>query len=173
MGEGGEAMVQILVHNEAEILNVATLLLLLAAVWKGGGPERACAATLFGMVVVDRSYHALFGPSPTYDLIDPWHLLLDTGGLVALVLIALRANRFFPMILAAAQLVAFSAHLVRMTVEPVTSLSYYLLYTMPFWFQLLVMTIGIARHAYRTSRFGPYRDWRPLNGGSDHGLGAA
>ncbi|MHA6332809.1 hypothetical protein ACXYL9_03915 [Qipengyuania sp. CAU 1752] len=115
---------------------------------------------MLAMILVDRGYHAVFGPSPTFEVIDAWHLLLDTGALFAFVLIALRANRFYPLVLAAAQLVAFSAHLVRMMVEPVSSLSYFLLYTTPFWFQLFILAGGLAHHYHRSTTIGRYRDWR-------------
>lgn len=164
-------MVHLLIENEAQILNVATLGLFLISLVKGAGPERASAGTLLGMILVDRSYHALFGPSPTFEMIDPWHLLLDTGGLIVFVHIALRANRVFPLVLAAAQLVAFTAHIVRMMVEPVTSLSYYLMYTMPFWFQLIILSIGIWRHQHRVKASGPYRSWREQYPGRSHHIG--
>ncbi|WP_435418576.1 hypothetical protein WAB17_03115 [Parerythrobacter aurantius] len=153
-------MIALLLQYEGTILNVASVALFVAALLAGGGPERACAGTLLGMVVMDRTYHAFFGPSDTFAVIDPWHLLLDTAALVCFVTVSLQANRFYPMVLAAAQLVAFTAHIVRMLAEPVTSLSYYLLFTIPFWFQLLVVAGGIARHLRRTRRLGPYRDWR-------------
>ncbi|ABC64123.1 hypothetical protein [Erythrobacter litoralis] len=153
-------MIAALVQHEAMVLNVVTLLLFLIAIWKGRGPELACASTLMAMIVLDRGYHAVLGPSPSYQAIDPWHLMLDTAGLFVFLIIALKANRFYPMVMAAAQLVAFTAHIVRMMVEPVSSLSYYLLYSMPFWFQLFVLAFGLGRHASRVTRIGSYRDWR-------------
>jgi hypothetical protein len=153
-------MFQELIESRLLVQNLATALLFLIAIWKGKGPERACAGTMLAMILVDRGYHAVFGPSPTFEVIDAWHLLLDTGALFAFVLIALKANRFYPLVLAAAQLVAFSAHLVRMLVEPVSSLSYFLLYTTPFWFQLIVLAGGMAHHFHRSSILGRYPDWR-------------
>lgn len=155
-------MFELFLDNRTSIQNVFAVLLLVAALWRGGGPERACAGTLVGMIAAELGYHALFGPSRSFHHFDLWHFTLDTAGLVVLVTIALRANRFYPLAIAAAQLVAFTSHIVRGVAEPVSSLSYYLLFTIPFWFQLIILAIGIARHGKRAGILGRYRDWRPV-----------
>lgn len=150
-----------LAENTVAIQFLGTLGLLLVAVWRGSGPERILAATMFAMVVIDRGYHALFGFASDLTTVDLWHMALDTVALATMVWVALLSNRFYPLVMAAAQVVAFTAHLVRALVEPISSLSYYLLYGVPFWFQMLVLALGLARHARRWQVRGPYPDWRP------------
>lgn len=154
-------MFELIIQNLAAIQNVGVVFVAVLAFWKGGAPERACAAVFLGMFGIDRLYHLFFGLDQLTAEVDLWHAFLDTTVLVVLVWIALKSNRFYPMVLAAAQVVAFTTHLVRMLVEPFSSLSYYLLVSMPSWFQLTVFAIGLARHVQRTSLLGPYRDWRP------------
>ena len=125
-------MFELFLDNRVSVQNGFAVLLLLLALWKGGAPEKVCAGTLVGMIVAELGYHAIFGPSRSFQVFDLWHFTLDAVGLVALVAIALYANRFYPLVLAAAQLVAFTSHIVRAVAEPVSSLSYYLLFTIPF-----------------------------------------
>ena len=56
------------------------------------------------------AYHLAFGPSG-FEQVDPVHLVLDGGELVAIVWLALRANRMWPLWAAAAQLICVSGHL--------------------------------------------------------------
>ena len=143
-----------------DALTVAVWLLAAVALWRGGAPERASALTLFALLVTDDLYHLVIDPHYPLDRADPWHVFIDSAALVALLVIALRANRFYPMVLAAAQLVSVTAHLARATVPQMTSLAYYLLYVMPFYFAVLVLAGGMLRHYLRTRRVGSYREWR-------------
>ena len=130
------------------------------ALWRGAGPEKASALTLFLLLFIDDVYHLVFGPYYPLQTADPWHVFLDTAALASFVAIALRANRFYPLVLAAAQLVSVIAHMVRIGLAEMTSLSYYLLYVMPFYFEVLILAGGLWRHHRRSRRIGPYREWR-------------
>lgn len=154
-------MATFLAENTVVIQLVGTLVLWLLSLWRGGGPERILAGTMFAMVVLDQGYHAMFGFASNLTAVDPWHMALDTVALASMVWVALLSNRFYPLVMAAAQVVAFTAHLVRALVEPISSLSYYLLYAMPFWFQMFLLGAGLVRHAMRQHKQGPYPDWRP------------
>lgn len=155
-------MMQIFLENRASIQKLFVVALFLVALWRGGGPERACAGVLIGMVIVQLALRDFTGLQRTYGSLDPVLFIIDLLGLAGFVAIGLRANRFYPLVLAAAQLVAFMAHLARAMVEPVSSLAYYLLIAMPFWFQIVVLGIGIGRHIHRSGRHGPYGDWRQV-----------
>ena len=153
-------MIEFFIEYRAPVQKALVLLLFLLALWRGKGPERACASILLAMVFVHISFRDLLQFDEVYASLDPVGFLIDTGGLVGLLWIAMRANRFYPLVLAAAQLVSFMAHLVRLLVEPISSLAYYLLAAMPFWFQIFILAGGIAHHIYRTSYLGNYSDWR-------------
>lgn len=154
-------MVPFLVQNQVLFQFLALVILVICAFWKGGAPERILACTMFMMVVVDQGYHAMFGFASDLSAVDLWHMALDTVVLAAMMWVALLSNRFYPLVLAAAQVVAFTAHLVRALIEPISSLSYYLLYATPSLFQMLFLAIGLIRHTARLREHGPYPDWRP------------
>lgn len=136
------------------------VILALLAWFRGGGPEKMCAGVLLAMFCLDRVYRAVFGSSVNLESADIWYAVLDAGVLVAFVAIALRANRFYPLLLAGFQLVAVKAHLVRELVESVSPIAYFILYVGPSYFQILIVGVGIGMHIRRSKRFGSYRDWR-------------
>ncbi len=153
-------MLELFLENRSLIQKLLVALLFVLALWRGGAPEKACASILLGMVSLQLVLYELAGLDSDFSNTNLVGIVIDTIGLLAFLAVSLRANRFYPMVLAAAQLVAFTSHLVQMLVEPISSLAYYLLYAMPFWFQILILAGGLWRHAYRASSSGHYRDWR-------------
>ena len=155
-------MVEALLENRVSIQRTLVVLLFLFSWVRGSGPERASSAILLAMVAVHVVIYDIIGLTSDYSAFDLPIFAVDAIGLAALLAVALKANRFYPLVLAAAQLVAFSSHLVRAMVEPVSSLAFYLLYAMPFWFQIFILAIGVVRHVNRAALLGEYRDWRGL-----------
>lgn len=136
---------------------------LAVAIWalgKGDGPEKATAWTFVGMGVADRMYHDFITPTSELESVDYWHFTLDIAVLAVLVPIALRANRIYPLLLAAFQLIAVNAHIARDLFTEVSAFAYALMYILPSYGQLVIVTIGVWAHVRRTSRFGRYRAWR-------------
>src|SRR3546814_6832503 len=77
------------------------------AQWRGGAPEKLAAAAMFGAMLATLwvGSHA-----PSFNRTQ-WELLVvDFGLFMALCLLANFADRFWPMWLAAFQLVAVAAH---------------------------------------------------------------
>ena len=133
------------------------------AIWaarKGGGPERACGWSFLAMAVADRSYHFLVSARVELETVDSWHFALDLGLLAALVPIALRANRLYPLGLAACQIIAVNAHIARDAFTQITPIAYYVMYVVPSYAQLVILACGIWAHVQREEKYGPYRDWR-------------
>jgi len=128
------------------------------AVSRGGPPERLAAAIIICWIVIDVSYHLAFGPSG-FTRVDPVHLVLDGGELIAIVWLALRANRMWPLWAAAAQLICVSGH-VALFIEPGMSRAYWAMTQMPPYIQLVALFLGAVAHARRFDRIGPYRSWR-------------
>lgn len=145
-------------RDEFQLLIVVLLGVL--AWYRGGGPERSATAIMFAMLVTDRVYHAMTGNSGSLLSTDAWHFSLDVAILVAFVVVGLRANRFYPLLLAGFQLVAVCAHIVRGFAEAISPIAYYVMYVAPSYFQIIVIGIGIWAHRRRFERFGNYRDWR-------------
>ena len=93
---------------------MAAIALVAAYCWRRGGqPERAAATVLAAMPVVDFIYHAIWGEITTYDRINVGHLVIDVAALLIWLAIALRANRWWTLLLVSAQLIAVLSHFLR------------------------------------------------------------
>jgi hypothetical protein len=128
---------------------------------RGGPPERMAAMLIAGWVLTDALYHLLFGPSG-FDRVDPVHLVLDGGMLGAIVWLALRANRVWPLFAAAAQLMCFSSHIAVMVTPEGARRAYWAMSQLPQYIQLAALLAGAAAHARRERMIGPYRSWRAI-----------
>lgn len=92
----------------------------LYAIRCGGGPERIIGATILATVVADPILHLAL--SVRFVSVDPTHLIIDVARFGAFTLVALRANRFWPIWLAGLQMLALGAHLTRemeLSIHPV------------------------------------------------------
>lgn len=128
---------------------------------RGGPPERLAAMLIAGWVLADALYHLLFGPSG-FDRVDPWHVVLDGAMLAAIVWLALRANRVWPLFAAAAQLMCFSSHIAVMITPEGARRAYWAMSQLPQYIQLTALLAGAAAHARRERIIGPYRSWRTI-----------
>ena len=138
---------------------ILIMIAVLVAYRQGGPPERLAATIIVAWMISDVSYHLLFGPSG-FDTVDPVHLVLDGAELVAIVWLALRANRMWPLWAAAAQLICVSGHLA-VTLEPDgVRRAYWAMTQLPPFIQLIALVFGAVFHTRRLQRIGPYRSWR-------------
>ncbi|MDZ4140218.1 MAG: hypothetical protein U0995_13665 [Erythrobacter sp.] len=141
--------------------HIASVLLALA-IWRwGAAPERWLIAVFIAAMVV---------PVKVFEWLDLGNLVMgqlswvyvtvDLLAGVGFVVVALNANRNYPLWIAGFQLVAISAHGVKSMVDSVSPLAYLVLAAGPSYCQLALIFAGFARHVTRTRQFGPYRDWR-------------
>lgn len=142
-----------------QLQHIVLLTLAFLAFWKGGGPERAVAGVMVGILVSDLIYHLIFGNFSNVVSIDYGHALIDLVAMVALVLIALRANRMYTLWIAALQLIAFNAHLARELTDVMSPIVYLILYVGPSYLQLLILGAGLWAHRRRLAKYGPYKSW--------------
>jgi hypothetical protein len=146
--------------------HIASVILALA-IWRwGGAPERWLIGVFVGLLVVPLYITKLYGISDFSFGPYGWIWVgIDFVVAAAFVLIAVNANRNYPLWVAGFQLVAVSAHAVKVMVESVSPLAYLILAVGPSYCQLLVIFAGFVRHLLRVRRFGQYRAWRaPLPG---------
>ena len=146
-----------------QVLLVLSLIVLstFAAYSRGGPPERFAAVLLAGLIVVDTAYHLLFGPSG-FDRVDPWHLFLDITMLGFLLWLALRANRIWPLFVAAAQLLSVTGHIAVLVQPDGMRRAYWAMTQLPQYIQLTALLAGAWAHARREKLLGPYRSWRTI-----------
>jgi hypothetical protein len=127
------------------LLQLVLLVLAITYVWyRGGQPERAAAAAVASMYLLDPIYHAIWGQVTVYDQINVGHLVIDVVAWVAMVWIALRANRWWTLWLASAQTISVLSHFLR----GVTSVMYPWVYAAmgrgPSWLEIVLLFVGTA-----------------------------
>lgn len=137
-------------------------LLLAVAIWRwGGSPERWLAAVFIATMVVPIYVVRTLGMHTFAG--GPWagyYVLIDVVAAVLFVGVALNANRNYPMGIAAFQLVAVGAHMVKAVADIASPLAIAILVIGPTYLQLLLLLTGFIRHIRRERHFGPYRAWR-------------
>lgn len=139
-----------------------TSLVLAVAIWRwGGGPERWLIAVFITTMVAPMYLVYWFGiGAAETSAFAGAYVALDLLAAGLFVLIALNANRNYPLWVAGFQLVAVVAHLVKALIDSISPLAYAVLVIGPSYCQLLVLLGGFVRHRLRERRFGPYREWR-------------
>lgn len=138
---------------------IFNLLLLLAsgyALWRGGAPERIVGLSLLIAGGLTRLAYAPF--AERFVAVDWGVLLVDIALLVILLAVALKADRFWTLWLAAFQLLGTGGHLVRGLDHGVEPIAYAILLASWSYPMIFLLVIGTARHA-RRRRQGYKRDW--------------
>lgn len=150
----------------ADAQHIASVILALA-IWRWGAAPERWMISLFLMCMVIPLYlfdllglgNVVFGPYGWLSIVTD---LVAAGGFV---LVAVHANRNYPLWVAGFQLVSVSAHTVEGLVDSVSPIAYLILAVGPSYCQLLLILAGFVRHLQRERRFGQYRNWRaPLPG---------
>ena len=125
------------------------------ALWRGGRPEQFVA--IIFLVAVPLSLVAYIP--------DPWRgvqwliLAIDTVMLVLMLAIAFRANRYWPMGMAAMQLLEVVGHLIKLTDPAMLHVVYWISAVVWSYPMLILLWLGTIRHHNRVKRFGPEGSW--------------
>ena len=119
------------------------------AVLRGGQPERAAAAAITSMYVLDPIYHAIWGQVTAYDDINVGHLVIDAIAWIAMTAIALRANRWWTLWLASAQTISVLSHFLRGTFEMMHPWVYAAMGRGPSWLEIALLLAGTALYHRR------------------------
>lgn len=155
-------MVQILLsENRIALQALLVVIICSAAFLKGGGPERAFAMTwILLFEVVQRGYKALGKESWQFAQTDMFLASVDILAAVIFTVLAVNANRIYPLWIAGLQVLALTAHLARGMTDLISPIAYAVMVTIPGWLQLIILGSGIVLHRRRERQFGPYRAWR-------------
>lgn len=128
------------------------------ALWKGGAPERVAAA---GIVVASlATKFAIETTHAAYRTANPVAIVVDLALAAFLVVLTLRANRFWPMLVAALQTCVVVAHVAKLANPELDPLAYYLILTKWSYAIALVPALGAVRHQLRLSKCSVDRPWR-------------
>lgn len=120
------------------------------AQWRGGAPEKLAAACM--VVAMLGTFWAGLS-SPSYRDVQWDMLLIDFGLLVALSVLAGVADRFWPIWLAAFQLVAVAAHGVSAYNPNILPVAYWWIVGKISYPMVAILAIGTRRH-HRRTRYG-------------------
>ncbi len=137
-------------------------LLLAAAIWRWGGSPERWLIGIFVSTAVLPVYPLLWLHvvlSNEEVLLQVW-FVIDMIAAGLFILVALNANRNYPLWIAGFQLVALVAFVVQALVDAVSPLAAAILIIGPSYGILLVLAAGFLRHHRREQRSGPYREWR-------------
>lgn len=137
------------------------VLLFLLAMRRGAAPERIISATILGMLVVDRMFHLFVGIQPMLMLgVNFAHLAIDVIGFAVFLVVALGANRVYPLWIAGSQLIALFSHVYPALAKMVSGQAYAVMNIMPSYVQMIALALGLAAHMRRQKRLGSYPSWR-------------
>jgi hypothetical protein len=133
--------------------------ILFFALLKGEEPERLVATVMIAATGLDIANHALFG-EPAFFSINPGHVVIDAWVMIALLWVALRANRGWPMIACAAQIIVMVSHAAKIIDLSLVRYGYFAMTQLPVGIQGLTLLAGTMAHLRRMGRIGRYHAWR-------------
>ncbi|MFU7527826.1 hypothetical protein [Qipengyuania sp. ASV99] len=139
-----------------------TIVLLIAALLWGGGPEKAAISVWLVLTELSRYLSINTENTPEATLADwsglNWNsFLVDGLLLIGFVGLALIANRRYVFWIAALQVVAVMGHVIRATTDDLMIFVYALMVIGPGWLQIFLLTAGQIAHVRR--KRGVYADW--------------
>lgn len=153
--------------NGIALFIVLAMLLAAQAAWRGGAPERLASVAMLVATVATLLANA--DRALTFRQTE-WRLLwIDASLLAALALIAMFADRFWPLWIAALQALAVAAHAARGFDPQILPFAYWLLLGKLSYPMVLMLCIGTERHQRRKRRGFPevaWSHWHPPNGAS-------
>jgi len=143
-------------------MNILVYGLLLAgcwgyALWRGGAPERI-GATILGIGSVLTAM-AASNVAISFKSVETGILVVDLAASVAFLALALRADRFWPLWVAAFQILGTAGHGVKYVDPEVLRRTY--AFIIVFWSYLMIalLVIGTWRHQQRVARLGSDHSW--------------
>ena len=147
-------------NNRGVLWPAFLAVLALIVLWRGAAPERSILAVFISMIALDRLYHLIVHSGAHFQNVDLGHLTIDLLSAVVLLVIALYANRQYPLWLSALQFVAVISHIIRSISPEVDKGAYSIFMVAPSYLQILVFAVGLSIHLQHQRKRGPYRSWR-------------
>lgn len=123
---------------------------------RGGAPERVVAAAFIAAAA------ATYLPPPdftTFERAEFGLFVIDSALLAVLIAVALRANRFWPIWVAACQLFTVLVHITMAYQRDILPIVYFVVVIRISYPMLILLVIGTERHFRRKKRFGSDPDW--------------
>ncbi|MEZ5681112.1 MAG: hypothetical protein R3E14_07405 [Erythrobacter sp.] len=130
------------------LIQVALLLTITACAWRWGGKaEKHVAAIYLAMLVLATGIALINGEWAGYVVVPYYRAAIDLAALMAVVHVALHANCWWVIWVGSAQLLAVSAHLLRMSGVPLPPIAYAVMERWPVWLAIVLVGVGTLQHA--------------------------
>jgi hypothetical protein len=136
--------------------------ILLVACWayamlKGGAPERIGASILLAGSAL--TFVMVTGPARRFASMEIGILLVDVAALLAFLVLALRAERYWPLWITGLQLIGTAGHVVKLVEPDVIRWAY--AFVLAFWAypMMLLLAVGTWLHQRRLALHGADRSW--------------
>ena len=127
------------------------------ALLSGGAPERIAALLFLGATAL--MPFVLSGQHGRYSSVEAGALTVDAVMYVALLRVALRAERYWPIWMSAMQGVQLLGHGIGLLGYKLLNLSYAIIDHMICYPMMLLLVIGVRRHQLRVKRTGADASW--------------
>lgn len=127
------------------------------ALLRGGWPERIGAAIYAvgtGLTVLARGETAI-----RYGSVEVGALVVDLAALIAFLVLALRARRFWPLWMTAFQAIGTAGHFAKMADPEMMRWSYAFLLGIWSYPMLILLAVGTFNHRRRLARLGADPSW--------------
>jgi hypothetical protein len=124
---------------------------------KGGAPERVGSVILAVASIL--TLFAAWGRSHGYVSFQLGIFIVDLGCLLAFLLLAVRAERYWPLWITALQIIGTGAHAVKLADPEIIGKAY--AFAMAFWSYPMwgLIALGTYRHQRRLALYGADRSW--------------
>jgi hypothetical protein len=132
---------------------------------KGGAPER-WAAAIFALAAILSSI-AVATPNTRYTSVEAGVLAVDVAMLAALLVLATRAERFWPLWVTALHLIGTAGHAIKLADPTVVRFGYSLALALWSYPMLLLLVLGTWRHRKRLALHGADKSWSTFSSPSD------
>ena len=133
--------------------------LFLLSILFGGAPERWLSGALLFVLLMESAYDRLFGPV-IWAGIECGRLVLDVILMVVIIRLALRANRLYPLVLGAMQIITLVAYAACALLPQSGPIAHAIMDSWAFNTQLGIMAVGLLCHIARKRRLGrAYPEW--------------
>jgi signal transduction histidine kinase len=138
------------------------------ALWRGGPPERIVGGSL---VLAALTTNLSYSPVATrFQAVETGLLATDLILFAVLVGVALRADRGWPLAVAALQFDTVGAHLIKAIDVDVIKVTYALMISAWSYPMVVLLAIGTWRHRQRLAKQGSDLAWMIRKGGEQHGM---
>ena len=134
----------------------------LYVILRGGAPEKVGTTILaVGSVL---SVAAVSSPTGRFGSVEIGVLLVDVVTLLAFLVLALRAERYWPLCVTALQAIGTAGHAAKLLDPGVIRSAYAIVLSLWGYLMLLLIAIGTWNHQRRLARFGADKSWSNSSG---------